>query len=145
MRLWSLHPAILDQKGLTAAWREGLLAQSVILKLQNGLKPGYCNHSQLQRFLAHDAPLLAIGTWLSEIWQEAHKRQYNYNWDKILMPGHKMRMTVTRGQLLYEHNHILGKLKQRSLRWFETFEHSTPTPMAMFDVIEGEIEPWEKV
>ncbi|MEN6399799.1 MAG: pyrimidine dimer DNA glycosylase/endonuclease V, partial [Rectinema sp.] len=29
MRLWTLHPQYLDQKGLTAAWREGLLAKKV--------------------------------------------------------------------------------------------------------------------
>ena len=28
MRLWSLHPAYLDAKGLVALWREGLLAQA---------------------------------------------------------------------------------------------------------------------
>ena len=29
MRLWSLHPSLLDQKGLVALWREALLAQKV--------------------------------------------------------------------------------------------------------------------
>ena len=29
MRLWSLHPSLLDQKGLVALWREALLAQHV--------------------------------------------------------------------------------------------------------------------
>ena len=32
MRLWSLHPKYLDRMGLLAVWREGLLAQSVLLK-----------------------------------------------------------------------------------------------------------------
>lgn len=31
MRLWSLHPKYLDRMGLLAVWREGLLAQSVLL------------------------------------------------------------------------------------------------------------------
>jgi len=30
MRLWSLHPSYLDQKGLVALWREGLLALHVL-------------------------------------------------------------------------------------------------------------------
>ena len=30
MRLWSLHPRYLDARGLTACWREGLLAQAVL-------------------------------------------------------------------------------------------------------------------
>ena len=29
MRLWSLHPRYLDRQGLTALWREGLLARAV--------------------------------------------------------------------------------------------------------------------
>lgn len=31
MRLWSLHPKYLAAKGLVALWREGLLAQKVLL------------------------------------------------------------------------------------------------------------------
>jgi len=31
MRLWSIHPTYLNQKGLGALWREGLLGQKVLL------------------------------------------------------------------------------------------------------------------
>jgi hypothetical protein len=31
MRLWSLHPKYLDKLGLLGLWREGLLAQKVLL------------------------------------------------------------------------------------------------------------------
>ena len=31
MRLWSLSPRYLDVKGLVAVWREGLLADAVLL------------------------------------------------------------------------------------------------------------------
>jgi hypothetical protein len=30
MRLWTLHPKHLDQRGLVALWREALLAQAVL-------------------------------------------------------------------------------------------------------------------
>ena len=46
MRLWSIHPKYLDSKGLIACWREGLLAQKVLL----GETKGYKNHPQLDRF-----------------------------------------------------------------------------------------------
>ncbi|NMR20414.1 pyrimidine dimer DNA glycosylase/endonuclease V [Cellulomonas fimi] len=52
MRLWSVHPRYLDRQGLTASWREGLLAQKV---LAGGTK-GYRNHPQLQRFRAAGVP-----------------------------------------------------------------------------------------
>ena len=48
MRIWSLHPQYLDRQGLTAAWREGLLAQKVL----TGTTKGYRNHPQLRRFRA---------------------------------------------------------------------------------------------
>ena len=43
MRLWSLHPSLMDTKGLVALWRESLLAKNV---LENKIK-GYKNHPQL--------------------------------------------------------------------------------------------------
>jgi hypothetical protein len=48
MRIWSLHPRYLDRQGLTAGWREGLLAQKVL----TGTTKGYRNHPQLRRFQA---------------------------------------------------------------------------------------------
>jgi len=32
MRLWSIHPKYLDRQGLLAVWREGLLAQKILLQ-----------------------------------------------------------------------------------------------------------------
>lgn len=46
MRVWSVHPRYLDRQGLTACWREGLLAQKVL----TGTTRGYRNHPQLRRF-----------------------------------------------------------------------------------------------
>jgi hypothetical protein len=51
VRLWTLHPRYLDTKGLLALWREGLLAQSVILEQT----AGYRNHPQLTRFKANSS------------------------------------------------------------------------------------------
>ena len=42
MRLWSLHPSLLDAKGLVALWREGLPAQKVL----QGKTTGYRSHLQ---------------------------------------------------------------------------------------------------
>ncbi|NQT07749.1 hypothetical protein HQ586_01600 [Candidatus Bathyarchaeota archaeon] len=52
MRLWSIHPAYLDWKGLGANWREALLAQAVV----QGKTKGWRNHPQLNRFKAHEDP-----------------------------------------------------------------------------------------
>ena len=44
MRLWSLHPKHPDRQGLTACWREALLAQAVLA----GRTRGYTRHPQLE-------------------------------------------------------------------------------------------------
>jgi hypothetical protein len=38
MRLWSLHPRYPDSKGLTAAWREALLARAVLTGQARGFR-----------------------------------------------------------------------------------------------------------
>ena len=43
MRIWSLHPKLLDSKGLVALWRETLLATKVL----EGATKGYITHPQL--------------------------------------------------------------------------------------------------
>lgn len=53
MRLWSLHPQYLDTAGLTACWREALLAQAALA----GRTRGYTRHPQLNRFRESTDPL----------------------------------------------------------------------------------------
>jgi hypothetical protein len=140
MRIWSLHPKYLDTKGLVALWRETLLAKKV---LENKTK-GYKNHPQLDRFKNAKNPLDAINQYLSEVHKDACRRKYNFNREKINWDFKKSKLKVTKGQLEYEKNHLLNKLKSRDvekfkeirkLRSFET--HS------LFEIAEGEIEEWE--
>jgi len=72
MRLWSLHPSALDRIGLVALWREGLLAQKVLL----GETKGYRFHPQLERFNAHRNPVAAICTYLWAVAEEARARGF---------------------------------------------------------------------
>ena len=48
MRLWTLHPKVLDARGLVALWREALLAKKVL----RGRTRGDRHHPQLKHFLA---------------------------------------------------------------------------------------------
>ena len=75
MRIWSLHPCLLDRRALVACWRETLLAQKVL----RGLTRGYTNHPQLIRFRAHPQPLEAVATYLSGLADEADARGYSFN------------------------------------------------------------------
>ena len=75
MRIWSLHPCLLDRRALVACWRETLLAQKVL----RGLTRGYTNHPQLIRFRAHPQPLEAVATYLCGLADEADARGYSFN------------------------------------------------------------------
>lgn len=141
MRLWSLHPRYLDPQGLNALWREGLLAQKVL----QGLTKGYKNHPQLARFKAKTDPLLALSHYLNEIWYEASTRGYKYNAGLIqssFLPPPQF--TVTQGQLDYEWQHLLAKLKTRSPGQHEKVKDLKPEPYPMFKIVPGEIETWER-
>src|SRR5690625_2595156 len=80
MRLWSLHPSLLDRQGLVACWREALLAQAVLL----GRTRGYTAHPQLERFKDHDHPKVAIGAYLVGIHDEATARGYRFDASRIV-------------------------------------------------------------
>ena len=79
MRIWTVHPKFLDQKGLGAAWREGLMAQSVLSKYLKGMKAGYSNHAQLIRFKQQKKPLQALCNYMHYLWEESVERGYSYN------------------------------------------------------------------
>lgn len=142
MRLWSVHPRYLDTKGLLALWREGLLAQNVL----RGLTKGYKHHPQLSRFRASADPVLAIGSYLSEVAGEAARRGYKFDHTKIIQNAPCPEIDVTLGQLEYEWHHLLAKLKSRSIDKYEGVR-DIPTPEAhpSFRVVPGDVEEWERV
>ena len=140
MRIWSVHPKYLDAKGLVALWRETLLAKNVL----EGNTKGYKNHPQLNRFKAEENPLEAINQYLAEVWNEATRRGYNFDRNKIDFDFQKIKIDVTTGQLQYEFNHLLKKLEQRDPERYKQFEKLKMVDCAeIFDVKEGEIEKWE--
>jgi len=140
MRIWSLHPKYLDSKGLVALWRETLLAKHVL----EGKTKGYRNHPQLERFKKAQKPVECINQYLTTVYEESVKRGYNFNRDKINWDYKPDTLIVTSGQMRYEANHLLNKLKirdnnkHRMLVGITTF-----IPNPLFKVIEGEVEEWE--
>ena len=81
---------------------------------------------------------------LSYILQEARSRDYNFDASKIAASFKRSKLTVTKGQMDHEVQHLLRKLKIRDpkrfrqLRSIRSFE-----PHPMFRVKEGGIENWE--
>lgn len=138
MRIWSIHPKYLDNKRIVAVWRETLLAKAV---LENKTK-GYKNHPQLIRFKQQPSPLSFINTYLIHIHNEAKNRNYNFDKEKINQDETtNNKIKVTKQQLIYELNHLKNKLNNPN----HLNQITIPDPHPIFEVIEGEIESWEKV
>lgn len=141
MRLWSLHPKYLDRQGLVALWREALLAQAVL----RGETRGYRNHPQLNRFKDHSAPLAAVSLYLKGIHVESIARSYAFDKSKIGPARKSVTLTVTTGQLEYEWEHLLAKLKVRNLAIYQKWRViELPEAHPLFVVHPGEVEPWER-
>jgi hypothetical protein len=143
VRLWSVHPRYLDRQGLTAGWREALLAQAVLL----GRTRGYTRHPQLQRFLEQPAPERAIAALLQGLLQEADARGYRFTREKIESdPAGVPLIPVTRGQLDYEWSTLRQRMLLRSpevaARWAGLGEAE---PHPLFTVVPGPIADWERV
>ena len=142
MRLWSIHPEYLDARGLVALWREGLLAQKVLL----GKTAGYKNHPQLIRFKQVDNSIGAIASYLRVIQEEAGKRGYKFNSKKIVNRRFTTKLFVNSGQVEYEFNHLLSKLKKRDPDLYKKLKyHKRVKPHPLFKQKMGGIEEWEKV
>lgn len=147
MRLWSLHPRYLDRQGLTAAWREGLLAQAVLA----GRTRGYTRHPQLERFRAQAEPLPALGAYLCAVADEAGRRGYRFDRSRILSPGDPATFSVpvTDGQLLREWEHLGAKLQVRDperygVQLAETSGGALPGAHPLFEVRPGPVAGWER-
>lgn len=143
MRLWTIHPAYLDSRGLVALWREGLLAQRVL----EGRTRGYRRHPQLDRFVAHRDVIGLIGAYLTGVETEAARRGYRFDRSKIVRPAKALiaRVPVARGQVLYEWEHLMGKLRIRAPSLAESFREVTlPDLHPVFDLVDGPRADWER-
>lgn len=141
MRIWSLHPALLDRRGLVAGWREALLAQAVLA----GSTRGYLAHPQLERFRADPEPLAAIGAYLVHLADEADVRGYRFDVSRIREPLRaEGRLTVTTGQLEHELAHLRAKVAEREPTRLPALAAAAATPHPLFVEMPGGVESWER-
>jgi hypothetical protein len=141
MRLWTLHPRYLDSRGLVALWREGLLAQKVL----SGATRGYRRHPQLHRFELQPDAGAAIASYLRAVAREAARRGYRFDETKIGPTEGDLELEASSGQLLFEWEHLLAKLRRRAPAL--AVEHATvvaPEAHPLFRVVEGPVADWER-
>ena len=142
MRLWTLHPIYLDAQGLVALWREALLAREVL----RGRTRGYRQHPQLIRFQRCASPCTAINRYLALVYAEACARGYAFDGAKLGRTGSAQRIRVTDGQLAYEWQWLLGKLRLRSPAVHRRHAGvSRPVAHSIFRITAGPIAEWEHV
>lgn len=143
MRLWSLHPKYLDNIGLLALWRESLLARKVLL----GKTKGYKNHPQLIRFRNSEFPIEFIEKYLYTIYIESENRGFNFDESKLNRSiKFDQKIKVNSEQIQYEFNHLLGKLKFRDRKKYDLLKETSNIEVNnIFEIVEGQIEEWEKV
>ncbi|MCB9772321.1 MAG: hypothetical protein H6754_07205 [Candidatus Omnitrophica bacterium] len=142
MRIWSLHPRYLDSQGLVALWREGLLAQKVLA----GQTKGYRNHPQLIRFKEQADPMASIAVYLKEVYQEACRRSFHFDPDKIPVVKKRLsKIKLTQGQLDFETEHLYQKLQSRTPEQYKILRQvSKIEPHPLFKIISGKVAVWEK-
>ena len=143
MRLWSLNPKYLDRPGLLAVWRESLLAKKVLA----GKTKGYKNHPQLIRFRESKNALEYIDAYLFGLYLESLDRAYKFDKKKIRnLKILDKKIKVNSGQVFYEFDHLLRKLKIRDNEKYNQLKKiKRPQVHFLFKVIPGKIEEWEKV
>lgn len=124
-----------------ALWREGLLARAVL----RGETRGYRSHPQLERFRARKNPVAALDCYLSRVVDEAQARGYDFDASKIdyhrCRAGHAR---VSAGQLAYEWEHLLAKLKERDAARWRAQRRLRPEPSGCFRVVPGPVSSWER-
>lgn len=140
--MWSIHPKYLDTKGLVALWREGLLAKKVL----EGKTIGYMNHPQLIRFKNFKNPILAINSYLTQVYLEGKKRNFNFNKNKIKIIFKKRIIPVKQGQACFEFDHLMKKLYKRDNKAYKKLKHiRTISLNPVFYKVKGnEKESWER-
>ena len=121
-------------------WRETLLAKHVL----EGKTKGYRNHPQLDRFKLTDKPIDRINQYLATIYNEALSRNFNFDKEKINWNFKPSIMCVTTGQIKFEREHLLNKLKIRDRKKFDNLNKLKKIDHhPIFKVIKGDIEDWE--
>lgn len=136
-----MHPSCLDAAGLTALWREALLAEAVL----RGATRGYRNHPQLQRFRAHSHPLAAVAFYLRIVQEEARRRGYRFTARDFSAADEVEPIPVTTGQVEYEFLHLQAKLRRRAPRMLDGVDPAAaPALHPLFRLVPGGVEPWEK-
>lgn len=104
---------------------------------------GYKNHPQLIRFKNSENSVQVINQYLLAVYEESLTHGYHFNKAKFNIYFHPQTLTVTQGQIEYEMQHLLKKLKPRDFtKYNKLINQKNIEPHPIFKIIDGEIEEW---
>lgn len=117
MRLWTLHPSILDKQGIRNLWNDCIEGQKILEGTRSKLP------KQLKRFSGQlDTRMNYIGYYMHCIWLEANKRKMKMNRELIERLDHILThegimtmapLPISRGQVLYEYELLYNDMNKR--------------------------------
>lgn len=142
MRIWSIHPKYLDRKGFGGLWLESIVAKNAL----EGKTVGYRNHPQLNRFKACSNSVNAINCYLKYVYHESLERKYNFDRNRVDWGCIDTIIPVNKGQVEYEMNHLLSKLKRRDKELYDRYKNIHIDDIELhpvFIMVNGDIEKWE--
>ncbi len=103
-------------------------------------------HPQLERFRECRKPVVAINQYLWAIYEEAAKRGYHFDANKLGRKKSCAKIWITEGQLGYEWEHLQAKMRQRNrVQYQKNKEVVKPWLHPLFKVRAGSIASWERV
>jgi hypothetical protein len=102
---------------------------------------------RLERFRAAADPVACLGSYLEVVAAEATSRGYSFDATRIVASGDSVqRIAETKGQLLYEWEHLGRKLRPRSPEWYrDRIAGVRPTAHPLFRIVAGGVRDWERI
>lgn len=113
-------------------------------KVLQGLTRGYRHHPQLSCFLATRRPAAALAGCLAVVRQEASRRGCSFDAGKIGPLRFRGPIIETKGQLLYEWEHLLRKLAVRDPAKLRASRSVAVPEPPLFRIARGKVRAWEK-
>ncbi|MEK7829937.1 MAG: DNA lyase, partial [Acidobacteriota bacterium] len=88
----------------------------------------------------------ALAAYLVAVHSESLRRGYNFDGSKIAAEHFAGTLPETRGQLLYEWNHLKRKLEQRAPEVYgRHLSVKLPVAHPLFQIVEGDVRDWERI
>ena len=86
----------------------------------------------------------AIASYLRCVVDEADRRGYSFDKSKIVNKRITTKISVTAGQVEFEHKHLLRKLRKRDKNQYKRLKEAAKINLhPLFHKVKGSVEEWE--